>query len=353
MDILSFPDSVGAWRLRGLLAVSALVAACAGSEGTGPEAPPIVSRVEVTPAEDAVVIGGAVRFSARALTADGDVVPGVPVTWSTDDPQVASVDPSGFVTALNLGTVTVTATVHGVTGGAVLSVQRPTEPPFQGTAFLHPGLILPSDPSSFRSLTSMGRGLRTMFDRRVDDWVTMEAHLFEAAFEAGRTVEVQVNPELGSQAAAAVEAERYAEIIGRLPATLRRDVETVWIHRGEEPFGGGNRNLLIHLEQGERYAADGFLEEILVHEAVHTSLDADHAASPGWLAARAADGVSISRYAEDFPDREDLAESFVPWMAVRRLSDRIPESTRNLIQATIPNRIAYLDALAMDWHPLR
>ena len=352
MNLRSLSDGAPARRVARLLAAAVLLTACAGSDGTGPEPVPSVARVEVTPVEGAVVVGGAVRFSARALTAAGEVVQGGSVAWATDDPKVATVDPSGLVTALSLGTVTVTATVHGVTGGALLSVHGPTEPPFQGTAFLHPGLIVPSDPSSFQTLTPTGRGLRTMFDRRVEDWVTVEAYLFEATFEAGRTVELQVNPELGSQEAAAVEAKSYAEVIGQLPATLRRDVETVWIHRGEEPFGGGNRNLLIHLEQGEHYAADGFLEEILVHEAVHTSLDADHAGSPGWLAAQTEDGVFISSYAEDFPAREDLAESFVPWMAVRRLSDRLPETTRNLILATIPNRIAYLDALAVDWEPV-
>jgi len=68
-------------------------------------------------------------------------------------------------------------------------------------------------------------------------------------------------------------ARRYANVIGRLPKALRRYVKTVWIHNGKQLFGGANNNLLIHVEQGEEYIMNGILEEILIHEACHTSLD--------------------------------------------------------------------------------
>lgn len=64
------------------------------------------------------------------------------------------------------------------------------------------------------------------------------------------TVEVQVNPEF-SEAQAAAEADVYCTAIGRLPGFLLRDVSTVWIHRGDHGFGGGNDNLLIHTDRGE------------------------------------------------------------------------------------------------------
>jgi len=93
----------------------------------------------------------------------------------------------------------------------------------------------------------------------------------------GLTTEIQVNPEFGNSEVALAEAEKYAEVIGRLPTALRNDVETVWIHKGTEPFGGGNNNLLIHIGQAEIYMNDGILEETFVHEASNTSLDASHA----------------------------------------------------------------------------
>ena len=227
----------------------------------------------------------------------------------------------------------------------------PKLPPFAGTIFIDPDIITPADPTTFVSLTPAGQGARTMFDRRVDTWITVDAHLFDAVFSDGLTTEIQVNPEFGP-GAALIEAETYAEALGRLPTALREDMETVWIHRGVQLFGGGNNNVLIHTGQAALYEADGILEETLVHEAAHTSLDADHASAPGWLAAQTADGVFISTYAQDFPHREDIAETFVPYLAVRYRPDRVSESLRRTILEAIPNRIAYLDALGLDMTPI-
>ena len=57
----------------------------------------------------------------------------------------------------------------------------------------------------------------------------------------GKVVEVQVNPEFGEAEALAL-AEKYSRAVGRLPAFLLTDVDTLWIHSGNEGFGGGNRD---------------------------------------------------------------------------------------------------------------
>ena len=226
------------------------------------------------------------------------------------------------------------------------------DPPFWGTIFLDPDIITAEDPTTFQSITYDGQAMRTMFDRRVNDWITVNAFLFTAVYSDGLSIEVQVNPEFSTSAAAATEAETYARVIGRLPKVLRLDVQTAWIHQGTEPFGGGNNNLLIHIGQAALYEADGILEETFVHEASHTSLDAAHAASAGWLAAQSADSNFISTYARDFPNREDIAESFLPYLAVRYRADRISPELAATITATIPNRIAYFDAQAFDVAPV-
>ncbi len=226
-------------------------------------------------------------------------------------------------------------------------------PPFSGTIFIDSDIITSSDPTAYLGIVSTGQGLRTMYDRRVSGWITVNAYLFAATYYEGFIVEVQVNPEFGSAALALAEAEKYAEVIGRLPTALRMDVETVWIHMGTELFGGGNNNLLIHVGQADRYIADGILEETFAHEAAHTSLDADHASAPGWLAAQSADGTFISTYAEDFPESEDIAESIVPYIAVRYRSDRVSESLRDVILQTMPNRIDYFDSLGLSMYPIQ
>ncbi|MEX2529533.1 MAG: hypothetical protein WD960_02065 [Gemmatimonadota bacterium] len=228
----------------------------------------------------------------------------------------------------------------------------PVEPPFWGTIFISPDILTDDDPTTFEGLTYVGQGSRSMYDRRLADFVTVEAFLFDATFDDGLAAEVQVNPEFEDHEVAQVEAEKYAEAIGRLPTVLREDVETVWIHQGDQLFGGGNNNILIHTEQGEQYIEDGILHETLLHEAVHTSLDAAHANHPTWRAAQEADPTFISDYAEEFPLREDLAESFVPWFAVRYRADRIPQSLYDTIVETIPNRIEYFNSRGFDMYPV-
>ena len=221
------------------------------------------------------------------------------------------------------------------------------EPPFSGTIFIDPDIITEKDPTTYLKMEDAGQGNREMYDRR-EGWVYRNAFLFDASFRDGPKVEIQVNPEFGNLTVARAEALKFAPVIGRLPRCLLEDLETVWIHKGNNPFGGGNNNLLIHTGQAEEYLAEGILEETLVHEAAHTSLDDDHAYESEWLAAQAADGEFISSYARDYPYREDVAESFLPYFALKHRSDRISESLAKTIAETIPNRIAYFDSQKFD-----
>ena len=235
---------------------------------------------------------------------------------------------------------------------ALASQNAHTEPPFSGTIFIDPDIITASDPTAFTNMTYAGQGMRTMFDRRVNAFVTLNAYLFNARFDDGLTAEIQVNPEFGSTNAASIEANKYAIVIGRLPTISRSRVQTVWIHQGVQPFGGGNNNLLIHIGQADLYAADGILEETLVHESGHSSLDPLHASAPGWLAAQTTDPEFISTYARDNPTREDIAESYLPWLAVRHRPHRISATLSNTIAVTIPNRLAYFDSQNFAMYPI-
>jgi hypothetical protein len=224
-------------------------------------------------------------------------------------------------------------------------------PPYSGTIFIDGDIITSADPTTFTGLTANGQGNRLMFDRRTNSFNNVNAYLFNATFSDGLTSEVQVNPEFGG-AAAQVEALKYSTVLGRLPKVLRTDMAAVWIHQGVEAFGGGNNSVLIHTGQSANYEASGILEETLVHELSHTSLDADHAATPGWLAAQAADPEFISTYARDNPTREDIAESFLPWLALRHRSGRIDAATASTFSSTIPNRLAYFDAQGFNVAPV-
>ena len=221
-------------------------------------------------------------------------------------------------------------------------------PPYSGTIFIDGDIITENDSSTFVSAPYSGQGMRTMFDRRENNWITVNAYLFDASYNDGLSCEIQVNPEFETIDNALIEAEKYGKEIGRLPTCLRVDVETVWIHQGTEPFGGGNNNILIHTGQTKEYEENGILEETLIHEASHTSLDSYHAKNYAWQEAQRKDNHFISGYAEENPMREDIAESFLTYIAVNHRSDRISPKLKSTILKTIPNRIKYFDNQNFD-----
>ena len=228
----------------------------------------------------------------------------------------------------------------------------PAKPPFSGTIFVEKNIIQDTDPTTFVSLTPKGTGTRRMYDRRIARFQNFNAILFLATFSDGLSIEVQVNPEF-TQADALTEAKRYLPVIGQLPYALRVDVKTVWIHKGVQPFGGGNNNLLIHTGQGLQYIQKGILAETFVHESAHTSLDAKHAKHPDWLAAQKKDGQFISTYTRDYPTREDIAETFLMYLALKYKPNRISNTLKQTLTRTIPQRIQYFEALSLNMQPIK
>ena len=230
--------------------------------------------------------------------------------------------------------------------------------PFDGTVFVTNNILNSSDKSSFISLKKIPNKERTMFDRRINDdskdyaqgsWIKITPFLFKAFFSDGSEIEVQVNDEFENNTNAESVALSYLEVIGKLPKLFRKDVETVWIHKGNEDFGGGNNNLLIHHDRGLEYQRDGFLEEVFLHEAAHTSLDSNHSTSKAWINAQLADnGNFISHYAKKYPKREDIAETFPLCFALEFKRDRLEDEVIQKIEKAIPNRIKYCLSVFKD-----
>ena len=230
-------------------------------------------------------------------------------------------------------------------------VYAEAKPPFGGTIFVNRNIITAEDPTAFKNLTAAGRGERRMFDRRTNRRNKVDARLFTAEFDDGQKMEVQVNPEFDEKEAFA-QAKKYLLVIGQMPFALRKDVESVVIHAGKKPFGGGNKGLLIHTGQGESYIRGGILAETLYHEASHTSLDKPHARNKNWLAAQKKDGKFISGYAKSNPFREDVAETYLLYFAYRYKPHRIDKKLKETLEKTVPNRIAYFDSLKLNMHPV-
>ena len=288
-------------------------------------------RPEPPPPEEPIDAGADASVAADvSVVADADE----PRDASTDTPPDPPVNPCDDLEA-----------------AFVTNPSPPADPAHHGTVWFDPDIVTEADPSSFEGLTYSGQQTRIMFDRRTAAFGDYDAHLFDARFGSETVVEIQVNPEFDRERAES-EAIRHAEAIGRLPAFLFRDLKTVWIHDGVELYGGGNDNILIHTGQTASYVRDGVLDEVLIHEATHTSMDSYYARDPLWLAAQRADGVAISNYARDYPEREDLSETLAPYLALRHRRDRLDASQITELEERLANRILYLDCLELTMDTL-
>lgn len=235
--------------------------------------------------------------------------------------------------------------------------QDQPEPPFRGTIFLDGDIISEDDPSMFQGLTYKGQETRKMYDRRLegteyDGRKDVEAWLFEATFNDTILVEVQVNPEFDRDTAEYI-ANYYSKAIGKIPVVLFKNIERVSIHDGVKPFGGGRDGVLIHTGQAANYEKTNILEETLVHEASHTSLDRPHSREELWVKAQDEDGIYISTYARDNRYREDVAETFLLYLAHRYRQERISDTLNNTIITTVPNRIEYFEDQKFDVYPIK
>ena len=98
--------------------------------GPAPTNPTVaVASVAVTLNAPSLTVGQTTQGNATVKDANGNVLTGRTIVWTTSDPTVASVDGTGVITALKAGSVTVTATSEGKAGTASLTVNAPANAP--------------------------------------------------------------------------------------------------------------------------------------------------------------------------------------------------------------------------------
>jgi len=81
-----------------------------------------VATVVVTPPTSSMVVGASVQLSASVRDASGAELPGRLVGWTSSDETVAIVSSAGRVTAIKVGTATITASSDGKSGTATVTV---------------------------------------------------------------------------------------------------------------------------------------------------------------------------------------------------------------------------------------
>lgn len=88
----------------------------------------IAGQVIVTPDSAEVPVGGTQQFTATVLDLHGNPL-AAPVTWSSSNAAVATVNATGLATGVSVGQVTITATAQAASGSATLVVFNPNTPP--------------------------------------------------------------------------------------------------------------------------------------------------------------------------------------------------------------------------------
>jgi hypothetical protein len=112
--------------LRRILLPAVLIAASCGGDSTEPESPAEITSVALSPSTATLEdIGASAQFEAVARTASGAAVQGQVFSWTSADPDIASVANNGVVTGTGFGTTTITAMTGSASGSAVVIVARP------------------------------------------------------------------------------------------------------------------------------------------------------------------------------------------------------------------------------------
>ena len=129
--------------------------------------------------------------------------------------------------------------------------------------------------------------------------------LFTAEFSDGLAVEVAVHPlACGDDVVEAeILATTYCEVMGRVPMLFRNGIKRFHMRPGNVTF----------------------------------------VQDPTWRCAQNQDQMFISSYARDNRWAEDVAESVVPWFAVRYSADRVSQEILDKILEAIPHRLEYFD----------
>ena len=94
-----------------------------------PPPPAPVASTSVAPSSGAVQVGSTIQFTATTRDAAGNILTGRTITWSSNQPAIATVNANGLASGVSAGTATLVATSEGVSGSGTLSVTTAPPPP--------------------------------------------------------------------------------------------------------------------------------------------------------------------------------------------------------------------------------
>ncbi len=225
------------------------------------------------------------------------------------------------------------------------------DPSRRSTTYYSDAVITSSDPSTCtvaaanpsRGIRNIAKGKSPAFGTDVNAW------LFKAACDGGaNSFDIELHEDF-TEAEATFVAKKYGEIVGRLPKVLRAGIppstgiKRLQIAESSYTWHAGPLTGTIYIQT--EMLSSRYEDEVMFHEAAHVSLDKRVINTDEWIAARNTDGGFISLYGQSHPGTEDVAESFLAYFQARFVPSRIGLGWEETIIRTMPNRIAYFDAL--------
>lgn len=256
------------------------------------------------------------------------------------------------------------------------------KPPYDNTEWEFDNIITSKDPTTFQELIYIGEEKRNMRFKEYKNGRSLKTkklkvrpYVFHAFYENEIAIEILLYYEKDKNKSlkrAEALALKYAKMIGRMPHVLVQRLDAVIFFEDQSCKGHGwavYRIMSICPLSLKKWKVMSHIEELLLHELVHTSLDKPtsgvyKALNPrisknnkktkklswrDWRKAVKKDKEFISDYAKS-SYREDLAESFPMWLALRY--NRVDDVEKAKILKAIPNRIKYFDDQNFNMYPI-
>jgi alpha-tubulin suppressor-like RCC1 family protein len=124
---IAYVSTVGLVTARkvGSVTITATSGAAAGTARIAVVAalPPSISSITVSPAPAFVVVKGTQQLTAVVRDSVGNAIPGLTVTWQSNNATVATVSSTGLVTGVSVGAAVVSASIGGFLGTSNITVQ--------------------------------------------------------------------------------------------------------------------------------------------------------------------------------------------------------------------------------------
>ena len=207
--------------------------------------------------------------------------------------------------------------------------------------------IATSDVSAFACLRFDDRRTAEMPDRRKDGLMAKQTYIFTAHYTDGNSVGLWAHQDFKTKQRALTSVRPVAEAVGKLPTFMRKTLDHVVIHVGDETAFAEDEGhfFVLYSDNIKTRIRNHDLEETVFHESVHATLDSRYARSKKWRKAQKADDDFITKYAKRLPEKEDLAESgLFAWTLIMH-PGRPPAKVEARVREIMPNRIAFFEEL--------